>query len=316
MLLQIWYNSFMVEELKFIRTFGPRDRVGILPDDTWVVLFEQPNHRLVPHRHQDVFSVLTQNKRVIQRFLGVPVKESAESGHDPELRVSLPQLRELIIWGETQKAQNLAGEIVDLMSLSINLNTPHEELKMRLQRLKRTLGPGVRNEFKVKALGKLQEAEQAPTIAGLHVSSAGAYESLLLRAMEGMSITASLMDRAANLLGWVNEQENELGRLKNSLGAALREMDHGTVPLDIWQQWHFGLFGRGEDGMLERISRIRGNPYHEIVNKPEIRRLARLNETMQNPLTEDSLALVQRRFQDAYPILFNVEEQRQKRHQN
>lgn len=304
----------MVEDLKLIRTFGPRDRVGILEDDSWLVLWEQPNHQLVPHHHQDVYSVFEQMHAVIQKFLGVPVEESFSG---PSLPVSLPTFRELIILGETQKAQGIASEIVNIMSLSVNMHTPAEELSRRLLRLRRQLGPQVRNEFKVVARGKLEEAARSETLAGLHLASSEAYEASLMRAREGMSITISLMDRTTILLDWVNEQEDELRRLKNTVGASLREINSGPIPLWLRQNWHFDLFGRGDDSLIERMSRIRGNPYRQIVERAEIEHLRGLKDTMKAEfLDEEGLAFIKSRFEVAYRVLLNVAKEREQREQS
>lgn len=304
----------MVEELKFIRTFGPKNKVGILEDDTWAVLWEQPNHQLVPHHHQDVYSVFEQIHAVIQKFLGVPVEESFPS---PSLPVSLPTFRELIILGETQKAQGMASEIVNIMSLSVNMHTPAEELARRLLGLRRQLGPQVRNEFKVVARGKLEEAARSETLAGLHLASSEAYEASLMRAREGMSITISLMDRTTILLDWVNEQEDELRRLKNAVGASLREINNGPIPLWLRMNWHSILFAGGDDSLIERMSRIRGNPFRQIVERDEIKRLKGLQETMgAESLNEDGMNLIRKRFEAAYRVLLNVARQREQREQS
>lgn len=58
----------------------------------------------------------------------------------------------------------------------------------------------------------------------------------------------------------MNEQEDELRRLKNAVGAALTEINNGPIPLWLRQNWHSILFARGEDSLIERMSKIRGNP--------------------------------------------------------
>ena len=309
----------MSERPKFIETFGSTQRVGILENDSWLVLWRQPNGTLVPHHHNSVWSVLDQTQRVIRRFLGVPIDEAEKGFADPNLSVSLPILKQAIILGETQKAQNLAGEITDLMSLSVNRHTPSAELAEHLNRLKDKLGKRVRNEFKVTAFSKLMEAENAGTLARMHLTSMEAYEALIMRAREGMSITASLMERTTALLTWADEQEEGLRRLKNAVGAALKDLRTGLVPQSMQELWYSGLFGT-DLSPYPMASKIRGNPYAQIVQREEIKGVGRLQEMMhsvlrveRNPLSGEQLGQVSARFEGAYIVLFNVAGEREHR---
>lgn len=310
----------MVEAPQFVKSFGAR--VGFVEDNTWVVLWQQPDKTLVSHLHRDVWSVLEQNERVIRQFLGLPI-EGGQSSNGPKLSISLPDLhRRIMIKGETQKAQSLALNIANLMSLSTNEHTPMQELQQGLRELEERLGPKVRAERKVKALGHLMKAAQAPSILEMHRQGIASYENMILRAGEGMSITRALMNRAVELLIWTEEQENTLRSLRNNVGAALLEMGHGRRLFLDQEMWYITLFGTDLNPYTP-VTALRGNPYWEISQRREIKHLGDLKPMMQqtigvgrNPLNEDQLRLVKRRFEQAYKVLDTVVKERDARHKS
>lgn len=292
----------------FIETIDRTGRVGILEDGTWSVGWQHSEGHVVWHRHENVWRVFRQNERVIQRFLGIPLslEEEQEAKTDPNFGTSLPNLREtLLILGETQKAQQLTREITTIMSLSVNRRTPSQQVTEELNQLRSRLSPKARNEFKVQARQKLTEASKAESVADMHISSTEAFDALLLRAREGMSIVSSLLRRGAVILDWVDNQERTIEVLQNAVGAALREIkiaqSRGTVvgpqAVEAWQS-RFG----GQTDVLQRVFAIRGNPYAQIVRRPEITRLNSLRET----IGQMNIALIERRLEDAYPILDQV----------
>lgn len=297
---------------EFVRVITPR--VGILPDDTWAVGWQQPEGRIVWHHFPDVWRVFRQNERVMKQFLGIPLTEEEirEARSDPALGSSLPRIESaLIILGETPQAQDLARQVATLMSFSVNQRTSAEELSSELRRLRSKLSPWVRNRFKSSARQKLTEAAQAPTLAELQLASAEASEALLRRASEGMSIVASLFQRAGKILEYVDEQEQQTEWLRMAVGAVLREINQaqksGNVSdstREVWQTHFYG--GRG---VLEPTLAIRGNPYAQIVKRPEVTQLQGLKGAME----QGDLAAVEKRFSAAYVVLHQVSRDRKDR---
>jgi len=292
----------------FIETIDRTGRVGILEDGTWSVGWRQSGGEIVWHKHQDVWRVFRQNERVIQRFLGIPLEtqEEQEVKTDPNLDISLPNLREtLVIFGEMQKAQQLTQEITNIMTLSVNRRTSSEEVATGLNQLRNRLSPNVRNEFKMLARQKLTEASEAQRIAEIHISTTEAFDALLLRAREGMSIVSSLFRRGTLVLDWVDKQEKTIEVLRNAVGAALREIKiaqtRGTVvgpqAVEAWQS-RFG----GQTDVLNPVFAIRGNPYSQLVKRAQITRLNGLSELIESR----DIGLIERRLENAYPILEQV----------
>lgn len=292
------------EQPRFVELIDRSGRVGITEDDTWRVGWRVQN-KIVWHKHQDVWRVFRQNERVIQRFLGIPLTtdEIQESKEDPDFKASLPNLKDtLFILGETQKAQELSRDITTIMSLSVNRRTPAQKVTQELNRLKDKLGPNVRNELKLLARSKLSEASSSTNIADMQLSSIDAFDAMLLRSREGMSIVSSLLLRGAYILNWVDKQENTIEVLKNAVSSPLieirRAQEHGTPVLntsvELWQS-RFG----GQTDVLDRTFKIRGNPYAQIVNRVEIQRLGNLKSAIE----QRDFNVIQRRLENAYPIL-------------
>lgn len=305
------------EEIKpnFIKIVDKTGRVGILEDDTWMVGWGKPDGQTVWHHHSDVWRVLRQNERVIQKFLGIPIniEEGQEAQKDPSLGASLPDLSSaLLIFGEIQKAQQLTTDIITLMTLSINQRTPVTQLSDELKRLSSKLSNKVVNEFKVMAKGKLIEAGNVGTVARAQLLALEATEALMHRTREGASIVNSLLQRASGVLAWVDEQELQIRRLRNAVGAVLIEIKTaqdrgGTIAPQTRKIWKSHFFGSVNE--LEPTLSIRGNPYSEIVNRPEIKRLRLLKEAIEN----DDIEKVDGRFSQAYPILDRVLKDREDR---
>lgn len=292
------------EQPKFVHVLDRSRRVGISGDDTWRVGWRVQN-KIVWHRHQDIWRVFRQNERVIQRFLGIPLnaEEVVESKEDSEFSASLPNLQDtLFILGETQKAEGLSRDITTIMSLSVNRRTPAQMLTEELTRLRDKFGPNVRNEHKLLAKQKLSEASSATNVADIQLSSLEAFDAAISRARQGMDIVSSLLLRGADILNWVDAQENTIEVLKNAVSSPLieirRAQEHGTPVLntsvELWQS-RFG----GQTDVLDRAFKIHGNPYAQIVNRVEIQRLGNLKSAIE----QRDFNLIQRRLENAYPIL-------------
>lgn len=305
------------EEIKpnFIKIVDKTGRVGILENDAWMVGWRKPDGQTVWHHHSGVWQVLGQNERVIQQFLGIPinVEEKQEAQKDPSLGASLPNLSEaLLIFGEIQKAQRLTTDITTLMALSINQRTPVAQLSDELKRLSGKLSNKVVNEFKVMAKGKLIKAGDVETVAKAQLLALEAAEALMYRTREGASIVNSLLQRASGVLAWVDEQELQIRRLRNAVGTVLIDIKTaqghgGIITPQIRERWKSRFFGSANE--LEPTLSIRGNPYSEIVNRPEIRGLCLLKETIET----DDIEKVDGRFSRAYPVLDRVLKDREDR---
>lgn len=295
-------------QFKIIATVDKTGRVGIIEDDSWVVGWQQPNGELVWHKHADIWRVFRQNLRVIQSFLGVPIdeREAEESKSDPNLGVSLPRLKDqLIIFGETQKAQELAKRIDTIVSLAVGQRTPMSEILPQIERLRDQLSPKVRNEFKVRARQKLAEAAQTKNIAQFQTRALEAFAALLERAHEGASIVGSLIARASSILEWVDTQELQIETLKHAVGAALVEIkiaegERRPVSQNSLEIWKFRFLGSAN--VVDKVLAIKGSPYAAIVRRSEIVNLRNIEESLEGA----DIALLQRRFEAAYPIIQKV----------
>ena len=289
---------------QFVEVIDRYGRVGISEDDTWCVGWRVKD-RIVWHKHQDIWRVFRQNERVIQRFLGIPLnaEEVQESKSDPDINASLPNLKDtLFILGETQKAQELSRDITTIMSLSVNRRTPAQKVTEQLSRLRDKISPNIRNELKVLARQKLFEASSSTNIADMQISSMEAFDAMLLRARDGMRIVSSLLVRGAYILNWIDKQENTIEVLRNAVLSALIEIRRAqenriSVSSTSIESWR-SRFG-GQTDVLDRTFKIRGNPYAQIVNRSEIKRLG----TLQNAMEQHNINLIQRRLEGAYPIL-------------
>lgn len=292
------------DQPQFVKVIDRSGRVGILGDDTWRVGWRVQN-KIVWHRHHDIWRVFRQNERVIQRFLGIPLNEEdlRESKDDPDFNASLPNLKDtLFILGENQKAQEIATDITTIMSLSVNRRTPAQTVKQELNSLKDKFGPNVRNELKLLARQRLSEASNSTNVADIQLSSLEAFDAAILRARQGMDIVSSLLLRGAYILNWVDEQENTIEVLKNAVLSPLREIRRAqetgksvsNTTIELWQS-RFG----GQTDVLDRAFRIHGNPYAQIVNRPEIQRLG----SLQSAIQKHDIKLIQSGLERAYPIL-------------
>jgi len=289
------------EQPQFVGLIDRSGKVGISEDDTWRVGWKVRD-RTVWHKHQDIWRVFRQNERVIQRFLGIPLnaEEVEESKNDPDFNASLPKL--IFILGEIQKAQELSGDITTTMSLSINRRTPAEMVTRELTRLRDKFSPNVRNELKLLARQKLLEASSSSNIAEMQLSSIEAFDAMVLRARDSMSIVSSLLVRGAYILNWVDEQENTIQVLRNAVSAPLIEIRRAQesdksvsdTSVELWKS-RFG----GQTDVLGRAFKIRGNPYAQLVNRREIKRLGNL----QNAIEQHDINLIQRTLEGAYPVL-------------
>jgi len=299
---------------QFVEVIDRYGKVGISEDDTWRVGWKVRD-RTVWHKHQDIWRVFRQNERVIQRFLGIPLnaEEVQESKNDPDINASLPNLNDtLFILGEAQKAQELSRDITTIMSLSVNRRTTAQKVTGELSRLRGKISPNVRNELKVLARQKLSEASSSTNIADIQLTSLEAFDAMLLRTREGMNIVSSLLVRGAYILNWVDNQENTIEVLRNAVLSALLEIRRAqesgrsvsNASVESWQN-RFG----GQTDVLGRTFKIRGNPYAQLVNRPEIRRLGNL----QNAMEQHDINLIQRRLESAYPVLDQVLKDRKDR---
>jgi len=214
--------------------------------------------------------------------------------------------------GETQKAQELAKDITTIMSLSVNQRTAAEKVTEGLSRLRDKFSPNVTNQLKVLARQKLLEASSSTNIADIQLTSLEAFDAMLLRTREGMSIVSSLLVRGAYILNWVDEKENTIEVLRNAVSSPLIEIRRAhesgrsvsNASVKSWQN-RFG----GQTDVLGRTFKIRGNPYAQLVNRPEIKRLGNL----QNAIEQRNINLIQRRLEDAYLVLNQVLKDREDR---
>lgn len=298
------------ERPKFIAILDKTGRVGMLENNTFMVGWEQPNGRLAWHPHQDIWRLFRQNERVIQQLLGIPIKESSETGSDPKFSMSLPQLQDhlkrVMVPGEISKAQQLAQRVGNLITIVAYEQIPSEEVSKELLLISRELGK-VRNELKVVAKGKTQQAAAAETSADFIEPSSEAYDAFTELANQGISIVRSLYVRADTILGWTNQQERQIELLGTAIGAALVEIARGSTSDQVRSLWSERLFE--PYNLLEQTLRIRGNPYAEIVNRPGVTHLRGLKETIK----QGDLAIVQRRFNDAYVELDKVAQDKKAR---
>lgn len=296
-----------------IRTVDRAGKVGIMDNDTWVVGWQQPNGEIVWHKHSDVWRVFRQNVRVIERFLGTPLdeKDVNEAAKDPNLGISLPQVRdELVILGEVQKAQELALKIQRVVTQS-RVN-PMAQILPEIRAVGQQLSPRVTNQFKVLARQKLDEATSARNIPKAQVNALEAFSAMLDRAHEGASIISSLIQRASTILEWVDEHERKIDRLKTAVGAALveiriaqsqgREVSQNTV-----ESW-LSRFS-GSTNILDAIFAMRGNPYALEAKRREIVNLRNVPELIDG----NDITTVKKRFEEAYPTLQRIMQQRHER---
>lgn len=302
------------EEPNIVLTIDKKGRVGILADNTWVVGWEQPNRRIVWHHHGDIFRVLRQNERVIGEFLGAPIRqeEQQEEVHDPRLGLTLADLRDvLIIPGEVGWAQGIVVTISKIMTLSVDPRTPGKDIVSLLLDLQNRIGP-VRNKYKVLGKDKLTEAAGANSSLARHLTTAEAFQTFIDRERECMSIVSSLIERGSVILGWVDTQEDQIRRLKNAVGAALREIDISkktgqAIGEDLRRLWIARFFGSNNE--LDPTFSIIGNPYAAVVNKKEVQRLGSLRDAMET----GSLGIVEKRFGEAYIEFDQVSKDREAR---
>lgn len=302
------------EEPKIVRTIDKKGRVGILPENTWVVGWEQPNRRIAWHHHKDIFRVLRQNDRVILRFLGVPLKqeEQQEGVHDPSLGFTLTELRGVLqIPGEVGWAQGIVTSISTIMTLSVDPRTPGQDIVSLLRDLRKRIGP-VKNKYKVLGADELTEAAGANSSFQRHLTTGKAFQTFIDREEECMKIVGSLIERGGVVLDWVDRQEEQISRLKNAVGAVLREIDTSrksgkAISEDVRRLWIFEFFG--SDNKLDATLKIIGNPYAAVVNKDEVRRLRLLQGTME----AGNLETVEKRFREAYIELDQVLKDREVR---
>ena len=293
----------------FIRTIDRTGMVGIMPDDTWKVGWNQPDGRIVWHTHQDILGVFRQNERVIQRFLDKPIideSQQEEARTDPSLGVSLPDLMNIVmIRGEIRFAQDLSSRINRLRSLLFDHRIPVTVIIVELNGIRREIGPHVKNPLKVGALTHLAFAQTAQTVEEVQQYSAEAYEALLLRAYEGTSIVTSLLRRGGEIIKWVDQQELLIRNLKNAVGAALVEIlraKERSEPvrrqsIELWKD-RFG----GITDILRPSFEIRGHPYAGLLQRRELLPL----KEVRSVIDSGDVARVERIFSAAYPVLDNA----------
>lgn len=302
------------EEPNIVQAIDKKGRVGILPDNTWAVGWEQPNRRIVWHHHRDIFRVLRQNDRVIGKFLGVPIRqeEQQEGIYNPSLGFTLTDLRDVLkIPGEVDWAQGIVVSISNIMALSVDPRTPGKDIVSFLLNLRERIGP-VKNEYKVIGKGKLTEAAGANSSLARHLTTAEAFQTFIDREGECMRIVSSLIERGGVILAWVDSQEEQIRRLKNAVGAVLKEIDTSkkdgkAISEDSRRLRIFRFFGL--DNVLDATFKIIGNPYAAVVNKNEVRRLGLLRDAMET----GDLKTVEKRFREAYIELDQVLKDRETR---
>lgn len=288
---------------KFIAILDKTGRVGMLENNTFMVGWEQPNGRLAWHPHQDIWRLFRQNERVIQRHLGIPIEESSEPGSDPKIGMSLPQLQDhlerVMVPGAISQAQRLAQRVGNLITVVAYEQIPSDEVSKELRGISRELGQ-VRNELKVVAKGKTQQAAAAETSADFIEPSSEAHDAFAELAKQGMSIVRSLYVRADTILEWTDQQERQIELLRTAIGAALKEIERGSTSDQVRSLWSERLFE--PYNLLEQTLKIRGNPYAEIVNRPGVTHLRGLKEAIK----QGDLTFVQRGFNNAYVELAKV----------
>lgn len=302
------------EEPKIVQTIDKKGRVGILPDNTWVVGWEQPNRRIAWHHHKDIFRVLRQNDRVILRFLGVPLKqeEQQEGVHDPSLGFTLTDLRDVLqIPGEVGWAQGIVTSISTIMTLSVDPRTSGQDIVSLLRDLRKRIGP-VKNKYKVLGADELTEAAGANSSFQRHLITGKAFQTFIDREGECMKIVGSLIERGGVVLDWVDRQEEQIRRLKNAVGAVLSEIDTSKKGVRVISEaqrhlWTSRFFGSNNE--LDATFKIVGNPYAAVVNKNETRGLRRLQGAMET----GDLETVEKGFRKAYIELDQVSKDREAR---
>jgi hypothetical protein len=118
-----------------------------------------------------------------------------------------------------------------------------------------------------------------------------------------MDIVSSLLIRGAYIVNWVDEQENTIEVLRNAVSSPLREImiaqksrkSVSNTTIELWQS-RFG----GQTDVLQRAFKIRGNPYAQLVNRAQIKRLGNLQNAI---VQQKNINLIQRILEGAYPIL-------------
>lgn len=294
---------------EFVETIGIRKRVGILADGTWMVGWQRPpastetEGRTAWHHHSDVWAVLRQNTRVIDKFLGVPISKSEvdEGIEDPNLGASLPDL--LLIAGENEQARALAQQAERIIAYSNHGAVTSEGMKRALADIAGRI-ENVRNPHKVEARNRIASAMSAGDKPNMQEETLAASDALLRRAQEGASITRSLFDRGTALLEWVKLQEIPLLRLKFVLGQALTDISNGKINPQRWEDFTRGL--SGDHSFLDDIKNIRGRPYSELAERRELVRLRGAREMLVSGSTERVRGI----FEQAYILLLQVSDEK------
>lgn len=297
---------------EFVETIGTRKRVGILADGTWMVGWQRPpansntEGEIAWHHHPDVWAVLRQNTRVIDKFLGVPISKSEvdEGVQDPNLGASLPDL--LLIAGENEQARGLAQQAERIIAYSNHGAVTSERMKRELADIARRI-ENVRNPYKVEAKNRIASAISAEDKPNIQKETLAASDALLRRAQEGTSITRSLFDRGIALLEWVKLQEIAILRLKSVLGQALTDISSGKINSQRWEYFTRDL--SGDHSLLGDIENIRGRPYSELAKRRELVRLRGAREAVVSGNTERVRGI----FEQAYIPLLQVSEEKHAR---
>lgn len=272
------------------------DRVIVFSDGVLSVAWGKKGD-LSAHHHDDIWSVMRQNRRVINRFFGIPVAESEqeEAASDPEPEITLPQVRDrLLIKGEVHKAQGLATHISEVITMSIDPEVTAERMQRELSRLRGQLSPNVRNTFQVETRENLDAAATSETTGEATIFALEAMKDQLLRAQEGTSIVRSLYARAGTILDWVDKKEAAIRILKNGLHQALEEMNADRIERVQIDAWRLLLLNR-----LEPVLAISANPYATLVRRREVQKL----RDVRGAIDTGEIEFVQKTFEPAYVLL-------------
>lgn len=303
----------LVNTPDFELTIDRFGKVGFLDDGSWKVGWKDPvTKRLNWHSHDDVWSVLNQNERVIQKFLGLKVDPVFVESLEPPINQKVVlagvsrDLANLTLLGEITKSSIMANDLSNLAMLAQSPHSRPMEIAALIYKIQNKLGTSPKTRHKIEALEKITQGLDSNNISVLRLNSLMSAESLFARAQEGVSIVRALFVRASTLLRWVDEQERKLSFWQN---VSSEIMYNFVVKDSLKQKAHVGQLLSKTAAEIEAMTVFGGNPFKELEGRVEFRELRRLKGLMGAQDIEEMMHIAQ----FAYPLLYNRLQERERR---